>query len=170
MKKIFTLAAICLALLSASSISGQNRSIPREGDMFVDFTIQQDPSNPDSKISLSSFVGKGKWVIADFWASWCGPCRREIPYIRKAWQNLPKDKVTVLSIAVADKIEDTRKAAAELGIAWEQIVNAGQVPVNAYGIRGIPHIILFAPDGKIAKVGLRGDDIYNYTRSCLENK
>lgn len=169
MKKILVMAAaFCLTLISAASSHAQN--IPQEGDMFVDFTVQQDPSNPSSTVSLSNYVGKGKWVIVDFWASWCGPCRREIPYIRKAWQNLPKDKVTVLSVAVADKLEDTKKAAVELNIQWNQIVNAGQVPVKAYGIRGIPHIILFAPDGKIAKIGLRGDDIYNYTLSCLEGK
>ncbi len=167
MKKIFSIAATaCLIMLTSIFANAQNT--PKEGDMFIDFTVQEDPSNPNSTVSLSKYVGKGKWVIADFWASWCGPCRKEIPYINKAYQNLPKDKVTVLSIAVADKLENTKAAATELGIVWEQIVNAQQVPVKAYGIKGIPHIIVFAPDGKIAKVGLRGDDIYNYTKSLIE--
>ncbi len=163
MKKIFFL----IATIFATTISfGQN--IPTEGSMFIDFTIQENPDDANSIVSFSKYVGKGKITIVDFWASWCGPCRKEIPYIKKAYDALPKDKVTVLSVAVYDKLEYTLAAAKELNITWEQIVNAGQVPVKLYGITGVPHIIVFAPDGKILKRGLRGDDILSYTQTAVK--
>ena len=96
--------------------------------------------------------------MVDFWASWCGPCKREIPNIKAAYEKYKGDKFDVLSVAVWDKPEDTAKAAAEHGVVWNQIVDAQKVPTDIYGIEGIPHLILFAPDGKILKRGdaLRG--------------
>lgn len=127
-----------------------------EGMPFVDFTIEN--GNPDgTAVSLSDYVGKGKYVLVDFWASWCGPCRREIPNIREVWEKYHGEKFEVLGVAVWDEREDTRKAAEQLGIEWPEIVDAQAVPTELYGIAGIPHIILFGPDGTIVARGLRGD-------------
>ena len=168
MKKIFTLAAICLALLSASSVFGQMKNNPKVGDMFINFTVQQDPQNPNSKVSLSNYVGRGKWVVADFWASWCGWCIKEIPTLKKIFNDLPKEKVTVLSIAVWDKLADTKASARENGIVWSQIVNAQDIPSDAYGFGGIPYIVVFDPQGKIAAIGLRGNNLYQFVKKSVE--
>ncbi len=126
------------------------------GQMFTDFTIEQ----PDgAKVSLSDYVGKGKYVLVDFWASWCRPCRAEIPHIKELYDKYHGDKFDVLGVAVWDKTEDTLKAIEDLGISWPQILNAQQVPTDLYAIAGIPHIILFAPDGTIVARDLRGDDM-----------
>ena len=123
-----------------------------EGAMFTDFTIEQ----PDgSKVSLSDYVGKGKYVLVDFWASWCGPCRAEIPNIKELYDKYHSKGLDILGVAVWDKVEDTQKAIKELGIVWPQIINAQQIPTELYGIQGIPHIILFAPDGTIVARDLR---------------
>ena len=131
-----------------------------EGKMFTDFTIVQDESDPDgSTVKFSDYVGKGKWVLVDFWASWCGPCKKEIPNIASVYEKYAGENFDVLSIAVWDKPEATKQAAEEHGVVWSQIINAQKIPTDIYGIDGIPHIMLVAPDGKIYKRNLRGSDI-----------
>lgn len=133
----------------------ENRLRTEPGNMFVDFTC----SDATGKTyRLSDYVGKGKYVLVDFWASWCGPCRAEIPYIKKVYEKYGKTgKMTVLGVAVWDKEPDTRKAMTDLGIEWPVIINAQRIPTDIYAISGIPTLILFAPDGTIADRGMRGE-------------
>ena len=131
-----------------------------EGSMFMDFEVVQDPENPAaSTVRLSDYVGRGKYVIVDFWASWCGPCREEVPYLKAVYQQYKGKRFDMLSVAVSDLPANSKAAAEQLGITWNQIVNAQRIPGEIYGIRYIPHIILFGPDGTILRRGLRGDDI-----------
>ena len=114
------------------------RLVTGEGKPFKDFTIMQ----PDGKaVSLSDFAGKGKYILLDFWASWCGPCKREIPAIKAAYDKFHGPDFDIVSVAV-----------------WEQSVSAS-VPTKLYGVDGIPHLILIGPDGTILKRGLRGEEI-----------
>ncbi|MDD6252632.1 MAG: TlpA family protein disulfide reductase [Candidatus Cryptobacteroides sp.] len=127
-----------------------------EGKMFTDFTVAQ----PDgAQASLSDYVGKGKYVLVDFWASWCRPCKMEIPYVKAAYNKFKGNDFDVVSVAVWDKPQATVDTAKVYGVNWNQIVDAQSVPTDIYGIMGIPHIILFGPDGTIVKRGLRGEGI-----------
>lgn len=140
----------------------------KEGMMFTDFTIVQDENNPEaSTVKLSDYVGKGKYILADFWASWCGPCKRELPNIANVYNTYKGENFDVLSIAVWDKVEDTKQAAPELGIVWNQIINGQKIPTDIYGIDGIPHLILFGPDGTIVRRGIRGEEIGKAVKESL---
>ena len=130
--------------------------LTEEGAKFLDFTIED---SDGQSVSFSDYVGKGKYVLVDFWASWCGPCKREIPNIRAAYEKYGPKGLEVLSVAVWDKPEDTKAAATEHGVVWSQIINAQKIPTDLYGIRGIPQIMLFGPDGTILKRDLRGEGI-----------
>jgi len=125
------------------------------GQKFTDFEITQ----PDGSVKkLSDYVGNGKYILADFWASWCGPCRREIPNIKNVYAKFHGDQFDIVSIAVWDKVEDTLRAIEEEGLPWNHIIDCQKVPTDIYGIEGIPEMILFGPDGTILKRGseLRG--------------
>lgn len=127
-----------------------------EGALFTDFTITDEQGH---SVSLSDVVGKGKYVLVDFWASWCGPCKAEMPNLKEVYKKFNGPKFTILGVAVWDKPEDTNKAIVDLEIPWPCIINAQKIPTDIYGINGIPHIILFGPDGTIIARDLRGEKI-----------
>ena len=138
------------------------------GDMFRDFTIVQDPAAPEiSTVKFSDYVGKGKYILVDFWASWCPPCRAEIPVVAKVYEKYAGDNFDVLSVAVSDKPEDTKKAAEELGVKWNSIINAQKIPGELYGIKYIPQIMLFSPDGKLLAHDLREEGIEAAVKEAL---
>ena len=139
-----------------------------ESKPFVDFAGKT-PDGAD--IKLSDIVGQGRWVLTDFWASWCGPCMREIPNIKKTHNTLSGDKFTVLGVAVWDGDNSASvKKMAEMEMTWPQIfVGDDHNPTDLYGITGIPTMILFAPDGTIYKrgEGLRGEKMMETVRDII---
>ena len=133
--------------------------VTAEGQKFTDFEVKAEDGTVQK---LSDHVGKGKVTVVDYWASWCPPCRAEIPKLQ-ALKAKYGDKFDVLGVAVWDNPDDTRKAIEELKITWPVIVGTHKLtePTDLYGIKGIPHIIVFGPDGTILSRGLTGDDLAN---------
>lgn len=138
-----------------------------EGMPFTDIKGKDAEGNP---VALSDYVGKGNYVLLDMWASWCGPCKGEIPNLLKL-HNQYKDKgLTVLGLFVWDKDENLKKAMEEEGIVWPQIIDTEMAAQNLYGVDGIPHIILFAPDGTILKRHLRGQIMIDTVDEVMKKK
>ena len=139
------------------------------GKMFTDFTVQNvvgytrsvDPQPIYKEAKFSDYVGKGKYILVDFWAPWCGPCKREVPFIKAAYDKFHGKDFDVLSLAVWER--ESQKVsidtAGELGMNWLHINNCGSVPTDIYGVEGIPHLMLIGPDGTILARDLRGHDI-----------
>ena len=125
----------------------------KEGEMMLDIESEVDGKK------LSDYVGKGKYALVDFWASWCPPCVQEIPNVIAAHNKYGSDKLQVLGLVCWDDKEDANRAIERLNIPYPQLFGITMEQTSSYGINGIPHIILFAPDGKILKRGLRGEDI-----------
>lgn len=109
---------------------------------------------------LSDYIGNGrKLTIVDFWASWCGPCKEEIPYLKAVYERYKDQGVEVVGVATWDEPAATRKAIEALAIPYPQILNAQRIGSDAYGIQGIPEILLIGEDGTILARGLRGAEI-----------
>lgn len=109
------------------------------------------------KVMLSSLMPKDKYVMLEFWASWCGPCRGEIPHLVKVHKKY-KD-FEIISISVDDKDSEWQKAMKEEGMVWKQLRNPegmkGSV-MEKYNITGVPTCIILDKEGKFYKTNMRG--------------
>jgi len=135
------------------------------GAQFVDFEGVDDANKA---VRLSDYMGKGHYVLVDFWASWCGPCRREIAHLKKVRDAYTDKGLVILGTVVWDEMEDHLKAMKELEITWPQIFNKTEA-TELYGIAGIPQIILFDPTGKIVARDLRGEEINKLLDKALQD-
>ena len=133
----------------------KNRVEKDTGKPFTDFSVVYNGKTT----RLSDYVGKGQYVLVDFWASWCAPCKAEIPNLIATYYKYKGKGLQVLGVAVKDKPAHSEATIKEMNIPYPQILNAQSVPYEAYQISGIPLIILFAPDGSIIARGLRGEEI-----------
>ncbi len=163
--KLSDRAKACTKLQNSHKLFTALRSTS-EGEMFMDFTIEKGALE-GKDVSLSDYVGKGKYTLVDFWATWCGPCKREIPNLREINKEFG-DRITVLSVAVWDKREATEKFIPNNDMPWNHIIDAQSIPTDLYGIQGIPQIMLFAPDGTIVKRDLRGEQIRELLKEVLQ--
>ena len=116
------------------------------GADYADFDIKDAAGNVKK---FSEFVGNDKYLLADFWASWCGPCRRAMPHLADLNKKYGPKGLRVLSIGTWDKAADNEAAIKELGMDWETVFDSESNGATAYGITGIPTMLLISPDGKI---------------------
>lgn len=134
------------------------------GKKFTDFEVVYN----DSTYRFSDYVGKGKYVLVDFWASWCGPCMQELEVIKELYTKYHDNGLEVLGVAVWDEPEASLATIEAKKLPWSNILNAQKIPTDIYGIMGIPHLILISPDGTIVSRGMQGDALRNEVKKVME--
>jgi cytochrome c biogenesis protein CcmG/thiol:disulfide interchange protein DsbE len=95
---------------------------------------------------------RGRWVLVNLWASWCGPCRHEAPALERFYRRHRADDLTVLGINVQDNSDDARAFAREYGLTYPQLRSVGNERSEAFGSTGVPENFLVNPRGRLALI------------------
>jgi thiol-disulfide isomerase/thioredoxin len=103
---------------------------------------------------------KGKYLIVDFWASWCGPCRQEIPHLKELYSKYQSKGLEILAVSIDAKPEAWKKALKEENMAWTQVhAQDSKKAMDDYLFSGIPFMVVVDKDGKIVEKNLRGESL-----------
>ena len=138
------------------------------GQKFTDFAMQ----TPDGQdIKLSDIVARNKVTLVDFWASWCGPCRMEMPNVVNDYKNFKDKGLGVVGVSLDSDAEKWKQAIRELGITWEQMSDLKGWDCKGaklYNIHAIPATVLIGQDGTILAKDLRGEGLTNKLAELLK--
>ena len=128
------------------------------GEKYKDLELVDENGN------LSDYVKPGQYNMVEFWASWCGPCRGEIPHLRHVYDayGKGKDAFNMISVSIDDKEKDWKQALKEENMKWTQLCDLkgwkGDV-IDKYKIQGVPFCLILDKEGRIIDHGVRGSEL-----------
>lgn len=138
------------------------------GQKFTDFTM----TTPDGKpMKLSDYAGKGKVVLVDFWASWCPPCRREMPNIVKAYEQYKDKGFEIVGVSLDRDAKAWKQSLEKMNMTWPQMSDLkywNSEGAQLYVVRSIPHTVLIDGDGTIIARGLHGEGLMTKIAEVLK--
>lgn len=182
MKKIKTIAVLCFAMAIAfvtfAQSSQSTPSVPSAQNQDVEPVVKAGDACPDFKFvdpsgkfyTLADF--KGKYVYMDVWATWCGPCVREIPYLKDVEEKMHGKNIVFVSVSKDQDVNAWKDMLKEKQMTGVQLHYGGVVKFfKAFAINGIPRFLLIGPDGKVVNPNMirpsTGEELINYFNALL---
>lgn len=138
------------------------------GSMIPEFSL---PDIKGNMISVSKF--RGKYLLIDFWASWCGPCLREMPHVVELYRSCQGKNFEILGISLDSKKEAWSEAVKKNGMKWTQVSDLKMwqtLPVRLCNVQAVPYTILVDPKGEVIALNLRGEELIAKVKEIVGNK
>lgn len=139
-------------------VENEKKCLP--GDDYHDVVLKT-PEGVTKK--LSDYIQADKFTIIDFWASWCGPCRAEMPNMVKIYKEFGNRGVEIVGISLDKDAAAWKKAIKDMGMTWPQLSDLKywqSAAAEVYGVQSIPMTVIVSPNGRILKKNMRGDELY----------
>jgi thiol-disulfide isomerase/thioredoxin len=140
------------------------------GNEFINIAAKDTTGNV---VELARFVGKGKYVLIDFWASWCPDCRVEMPRLISLYNDLKDSNFEIVGYSLDRKEDAWKKGIIDLGIPWPQMSDLSywsSPGAQKYAVQWIPQYVLISPEGKIAERGLGIDELATKLKTLLQKE
>ena len=147
-----------------TGLQNVKKSLP--SSVAADFT---QPDVTGKPVSLSQF--RGQYVLVDFWASWCQPCRQDNPNVVRAYNEFKNKNFTVLGVSLDQSKDAWLKAIQQDNLTWTHVSDLkfwDNAAASLYGVQGIPYNVLVDPQGNIIGENLHGDELVNKLRTILK--
>ena len=138
----------------------QGEAQANDGSKFIDFTV---PALDGKQVKLADVVAKNKITMVDFWASWCGPCRMEMPNVVEAYKQFHDKGLEIVGVSLDESKNDWETTVKDMGMNWIQTSDLKGWECEAarlYGVRGIPACVLINQKGEIVGRDLRAEELH----------
>lgn len=148
--------------MAAADVQRQQEKDDKQKFVGQKFTDLEEPDASGAMHKLSEYVGQGKWVLVDFWASWCGPCKAEMPNVVAAYQKYHDKGFDVVGLSFDSDKDPWKRAILEWGMPWIHLSDLQYWQSKAaevYKVNSIPDNLLIDPQGTIVARGLRGQNL-----------